>query len=189
MCIGSSYYLWISFQNSKSGLAKYLLKNGALSLIELGCSALGNLLDDVLFYLIFTTAIWARSCHFAQEEAESQEHEMLCPRSHIWKGEARILEATYDTRSLFWPSLVICPGAWGLPTWSPSSGPARSYTGPTRDSDWKKKNDFFLLDNISIEQIQGKCFAQSRAPVNFVEWMSEWFGRVVLGPLEQPLDL
>lgn len=34
-------------------------KKGALDLIELECTALSNILENILFYLIFTTALQA----------------------------------------------------------------------------------------------------------------------------------
>lgn len=55
MCNITHNIMWVIL--SISGLTQYLLKKGALSLIELGCTALGNLLDNVLFYVIFTTAV------------------------------------------------------------------------------------------------------------------------------------
>lgn len=74
-------------------IVKVILQNicyekGALGLKGLGATALGSLLEDILFHLIFTTAPWASSYYdhyFAQKETESQKYEKTCPKSDISK--------------------------------------------------------------------------------------------------------
>lgn len=72
-------------------IVKVILQNmcyekGAFGSKRIGSHCSRQLLEDILFYLIFTTAPWASSCfdhYFAQKETESQKYEKICPKSGI----------------------------------------------------------------------------------------------------------